>query len=1323
VDWYVKKAASVPRPSIRHLVRLLQPTTPQAARALWTALSFRGPDRDMPGTKRPFHATRSTQSSAAAVLPNELDSSYRFAEAALTEVSSYNEEEAAQYDFLYTPFLDPSTATSHFESLAQFTQRHEHALLPHVLQQLDLIVENFMVSGPSSAGSRTRTKTHSASRGGSASSHSSLNGSDARPITHTYLGNGKLSVPPEADDMLQVAMAQAIMLGLRPSFAEVITPVVHVLYADSDWKCFSAMTPRQAVAVAQAMVRVVSRFYPELARRDACRKGLLRNGGSGKTPPASPSASDAAFGAHAQGGHDDDDDDDDENHEEDDDGAAAQPSESVCPCIVLATQYQVLRSLSETEPDMVKNGLHFVWPEILVTPYERAFLMEAWQAELNETFGTRDTPLNSVEAALRDSLDESAYNSGCRMMGNVKIDFCGFCHSRGKKRAALTEKQRHQLMELRPDLNGMQASAPGLMLQPPGAAAGSSANGASTKTSYERELCKLKGYCRGGRVDIGRAYMPIFVLDMEGYRDRATEQHLLKDLIFAVKKTSIRSHAMEATRGFVVPAHTPIPKNLGAAMSKYHQKLLSLGLGHIIAQQPYSAAMGVMPPAAAAAAASSAVSGPGLLTRASSASSVGSSVVGPGEHFMDADSLSALVAAAGSLGPVAGPGVDVFGVPYGGGSGSSPSGGGIMANTESLDVAYARMRKRLLEEEATSSSSFSTLPRATQHDGAWSSNDIPSLAAIKNAITCFVRSKETWGHAAYERVVLPDIRVDLNGHFMFIKADGMGSTYCQNAQRYHSRSQAYFVLTRNGIYQGCRSDKLTSVNPRTRRKCKGYKSVPVGLPRNSDLERMLPRLLMALRKNQPRTSKKMAFMDTLRSDLKSMVRDQQFDSMLAYKTAVSGQGTNNAKGSDARKRGPASRFSAILEDLDRNLLPGSSSLMVQRSTSGDSSSGGGSVAGGICLARMPPSQETDMRALQVSAPLPPLPTGMASTIRVDETPMGTPCETGEAWLRDKEAAYQAASEPQKKQTEDELQELSIEDLTKLFHRRLGVYIYHVTQPKAVKALYQDLKALVSHGKLTPFRALFVLEYLVEREDDMAWMQAPPLTDTEDATEANNKRQRVSTAAPEAAATALSLQPSTLARLEGLPAFMQNAATKDAKILKRLRAAAPLAGAMYTTLHARWKARLQGLSRHHKESLAKAGHHPRAALTMMFEQLIEWCLREYKGAMDTSRVSIARSGVFRRLGGRGLSSELIFTQAQKLMQHANLGELDRLVTRRGRHHTSSGTRTPAASAGGDVPSRRHETPGTLTTPSHKALVTPRLPSDMRALYAKNRCQKQ
>jgi hypothetical protein len=170
---------------------------------------------------------------------------------------------------------------------------------------------------------------------------------------------------------------------------------------------------------------------------------------------------------------------------------------------------------SGSTPELIKTGMHILWPGLLVSVDTALNMRESMLVKMQNVFGLRVEPNNSWE----DVIDVSVYpdlhkkGSGLRMLGSCKSVTCSSCKGLRK----LDPKDK--------DKNG--ADCP-----------------------------KCKGV---GKLDEGRPYFPLMVLTTSGKRDVKSELHYLDNMHDLIVDTKIRTPAgTQPTAGYVLPDGAPV---------------------------------------------------------------------------------------------------------------------------------------------------------------------------------------------------------------------------------------------------------------------------------------------------------------------------------------------------------------------------------------------------------------------------------------------------------------------------------------------------------------------------------------------------------------------------------------------------------------------------------------------------------------------------------------------------------------------------------------------------------------------------------------------
>ena len=203
--------------------------------------------------------------------------------------------------------------------------------------------------------------------------------------THVSLAGGKFKIPDTDLDMFHDLYAWELYKGHRMYMCVRPTPVQRLMF-DFDFHHTKPVYARQLEMVAKICTGVVSKFYPERDSTD-------------------------------------------------------------CFCVVSAASYKTKNdpirllvdgaapvTLGEIDPEaqqIVKSGMHIVFPKIRVSVSQAFTIRENVIAELRERLGTRKPPANCWETVVDDKI---YVESGLRMEGSLKIIVCPKCKRNEKKR-------------------------------------------------------------------------------------------------------------------------------------------------------------------------------------------------------------------------------------------------------------------------------------------------------------------------------------------------------------------------------------------------------------------------------------------------------------------------------------------------------------------------------------------------------------------------------------------------------------------------------------------------------------------------------------------------------------------------------------------------------------------------------------------------------------------------------------------------------------------------------------------------------------------------
>lgn len=193
---------------------------------------------------------------------------------------------------------------------------------------------------------------------------------------------------------------------------------------------------------------------------------------------------------------------------------ASEQNSNVLKVIVCSTNYKYVNAKND-KPEMVKTGIHMLWPNIFLNRDDALDIRETILVELEKAFGKRVHPNNTwqdvVDCSVYGTGNNGTKGSGLRMIGSRKTDPCGQC--KGKK---------------------------------------------VSRSPSGRDLpCSL---CLGnGRVDTGRPYFPLCVLDGNGKRCVLLEEEYRTNMIKLVTDTKVRTYFQEKPSEpvFLIPDHAP----------------------------------------------------------------------------------------------------------------------------------------------------------------------------------------------------------------------------------------------------------------------------------------------------------------------------------------------------------------------------------------------------------------------------------------------------------------------------------------------------------------------------------------------------------------------------------------------------------------------------------------------------------------------------------------------------------------------------------------------------------------------------------------------
>ena len=307
---------------------------------------------------------------------------------------------------------------------------------------------------------------------------------NGKRITHVTFNGGKFSIPDDREAEFLKWYAVSLSLNKYLWFVEQRTHIFRY-YVDLDFMQLVPLTERVIHATSVLVQRVIRNFFPETQR-----EGLVTIAVQDKER-----IGEIIF--------------------------KETPSENSLRAIVCTTNYKFINA-KNGNPEMVKTGIHILWPNLYMDRERALDIRESIIAELEREFGKRIHPLNTWQ----DVVDCSVYGksstsggvggkgSGLRMLGSRKTEECPTC--RGKSRG---DKKK----------NG--------------------------EFSGGCDMC-----LNNGKVDTGRPYYVLCVLNSFGSRDYEAEEYYRRDLGALIVDTKIRTTFQEAPKHpiYVVPERAPL---------------------------------------------------------------------------------------------------------------------------------------------------------------------------------------------------------------------------------------------------------------------------------------------------------------------------------------------------------------------------------------------------------------------------------------------------------------------------------------------------------------------------------------------------------------------------------------------------------------------------------------------------------------------------------------------------------------------------------------------------------------------------------------------
>ena len=295
---------------------------------------------------------------------------------------------------------------------------------------------------------------------------------DVKEATHVTMNNGRFFVDWKNEPEFLKWYAVAITLNKQVWFVEQLTPVLR-FFVDLDFVQMGELPERHMEASAHVVQKTVGKFYDLNAKEGMC---LVT----------------------------------DHNGQE-----INVNAKEALKAVVCTTNYKYINA-KEGKPEMVKTGVHILWPFLFVSRDDALDIRESLLVALEMAFGKRVHPNNSwqdvVDASVYGSGNAGTKGSGLRMLGSRKTDTCANCKGCGKIKS------------------GIQG---------------------------EKKTCPE---CAGHRrLDSGRPYFPLCVLDSFGLRDHAQEEMYRQDMHKLILHTKVRTNLDQRPLlpAYAVPIHAP----------------------------------------------------------------------------------------------------------------------------------------------------------------------------------------------------------------------------------------------------------------------------------------------------------------------------------------------------------------------------------------------------------------------------------------------------------------------------------------------------------------------------------------------------------------------------------------------------------------------------------------------------------------------------------------------------------------------------------------------------------------------------------------------
>lgn len=340
--------------------------------------------------------------------------------------------------------------------------------------------------------------------------------------THVALNQGKMHVPwGKPMKMLHAGLALALQSGMECWITEIKTPWYRY-FADFDFVQPEKLVQRQIEALVFVVQRAVRRFFPNKSADDPLFYAIVCS--TGYKPVFKDKMAERAYHTGM--------------------AAAAVLNKEDSHLMSANDRATFLRHVDAMpKPVAWKTGVHMLWVSLYVNNNMALIMRETVIFELAKTFGVRVEPMNDWT----DVVDVTVYKgSGLRMVGNRKSDPCPQC-----KGAHRVNKPAECVHCVDSDKHECSIHLHWTPLKKKDAEAGYGI------------VCPT---CDGnGRVDTGRPYMPMLVVDSQGYRRRQLEEVYCRDFVRLINDTSIR------WRGVPWAASTKAERDRAACAAAQHE--------------------------------------------------------------------------------------------------------------------------------------------------------------------------------------------------------------------------------------------------------------------------------------------------------------------------------------------------------------------------------------------------------------------------------------------------------------------------------------------------------------------------------------------------------------------------------------------------------------------------------------------------------------------------------------------------------------------------------------------------------------------------------